>query len=246
MARKHVAKHVKRIESHLKRHRKHVYKVFKKMARHPGCYKGGMMLYGAGMKKKGAKGGMMLYGAGMRKPRKRKLPAWVGKPVPKSGWPRAPAGLTKKASGWWARHKKKAQDLHKRAKDKAKAVWEHGKKVVAGVADHVADRAFAKADALVDQVGSAVDDHIDRLGDSSQKYMDNTIDKYSGRASSYVSRAAKRGKRGSGIGSEAKKYAAAVKSRGYGKVPRLSEMYDLGPRGETMMQRQNRMGTKSV
>ncbi len=131
--------------------------------------------------------------------------------------------MTKKASGWWARHKKKAQDLHKRAKDKARAVWEHGKKVVAGVADHVADRAFAKADALVDQVGSAVDDHIDSLGDSSQKYMDSTIDKYSGRASSYVSRAGKRGKRGSGMGLSAKQIGAIVKARGYGK-PRLAEM----------------------
>ena len=220
MGRKHVAKYVKRIDGHLKRHRKHVYRIFKKMARHPGCYKGGMMLMGAGMKGKSkggmmlygagvkgkAKGGMMLYGAAMRVRRKkvgmkghrllrkkRKLPAWVTKPVPKSGWPSAPAGMTKKASGWYARQKAKAKALHAKAKAKAKKVWDHGKKIVTGVADHVADKVFESANGLVDQVGDSVDAHIDQLGSESQKYLDAKVDDYSGRASRAVSKAGKRG-----------------------------------------------------
>ena len=192
MGRKHVAKHVKRIDAHLKRHRKRVYTIFKKMARHPGCYKqGGILLFGAGVKRK-AKGGMLLTGAGVRR-KKKKLPAWVTKPVPKSGWPSAPAGMTKKASGWWAKHKAKAKALHQKAKDKAKKVWDHGKKIVAGVADHVADKVFEKANGLVDQVGDTVDDHIDRMGAESQKYLDAKVDDYSGRASNYVKKAGKRG-----------------------------------------------------
>ena len=60
MARKHVARHVKKLQMHQQRHRKHVWKVFKKLARHKACYaKGGMMLYGMGMAKK-KKAGMML------------------------------------------------------------------------------------------------------------------------------------------------------------------------------------------
>ena len=158
------------------------------------------MLYGAGVKGK-KKAGMMLMGAaGMRVRRKKvplrkkkKLPAWVTKPVPKSGWPNAPAGMTKKASGWYARQKAKAKALHAKAKAKAKQVWDHGKKIVTGVADHVADKVFEKANGLVDQVGDSVDDHIDRMGAESQQYLDAKVDDYSGRASKAVSRAGKRG-----------------------------------------------------
>ena len=76
MARKHVASHAKRLQMHQQRHRKHVWKIFKKLARHKACYeqKGGMMLMGMGMRKK-KKAGMMLYGMGIRKPgyKKRKI-----------------------------------------------------------------------------------------------------------------------------------------------------------------------------
>ena len=116
MARKHVAPHAKRLQKQQERHRKAVWKVFKKLARHKGCYeapKGGYMVFGAGFKGKNPKGGYMLYGAGVRKAGYKKktikLPKWVTKPIPKSGFPpKVPAGFSKKGGWLWSKHKKKA------------------------------------------------------------------------------------------------------------------------------------------
>ncbi len=197
MGKKHVQKYVNGIHKHHQRHRKAVYRIFKKMAKHPGCYKqkGGMMLMGAaGMRvrpKKVGRKGALRRNRVLRK--KRKLPAWVTKPVPKTGWPSTPPGMNKRAAGWYARHKKKAKALWKKGKEKVKKVYDHGKKIVADTADRVADRAMEKASDLMDQAGDAVDNHIDEMGSSAEKYMDENIDKYSGKASKYISKKSKKG-----------------------------------------------------
>ena len=186
MARKHVAKHLKRIEAHRQRHRRGVYKVLKKMAKHKACYSGGMMLYGAGVKK----GGMMLFGAGVRKRGHKKkvikAPAWTKKKVPKNGWPSAPKGFNKKAAGWWSKAKAKAKAKAAQIKAKAAQLLSHAKKVGTSVASNVLSNLGAKGDSLVGQVGSLVDQHIDTLGASAQSYLNAQVNKGAKQVSSRV------------------------------------------------------------
>jgi hypothetical protein len=186
MARKHVAKHLKRIEAHRQRHRRGVYKVLKKMAKHKGCYSGGMMLMGAGVKK----GGMMLFGAGVRKRgHKKKIikaPAWTRKKVPKSGWPKVPKGFNKKASGWFSRAKAAAKAKAAQIKAKAAQLLSHAKRVGTSVAGNVLSNLGAKGDSLVGQVGSLVDQHIDKLGESAQGYLNAQVNKGAKHVSSRV------------------------------------------------------------
>ena len=179
MARKHVARHLKKIEAHRMRHRQGVYKVFKKMAKHKGCYTGGMMLMGAGMNAK--KGGLMLYGMGFRKRGHKKkvikVPAWVKKKVPKSGWPKAPKGFTKKAGSWWSRAAAKAKAKAAKLKAKAKQLLSHAARVGSNVASNVLSNLGAKGDSIVGQVSNLVDSHLDQLGSSAESYLNSKIDK---------------------------------------------------------------------
>ena len=149
MARKHVAKHLKKLDSHHKKFRKQIYKHLKKLARHKGCYvaepvkrkktggatlkrvpsqkatatandpfklprmtkakarKGkeasGQMVPGGGqMVPGGSFRGRRKPGRGRGKKKKRKLPAWVKKPVPGGKkYPKVPRGFSKEASGLW-------------------------------------------------------------------------------------------------------------------------------------------------
>ena len=193
MARKHVAKHLKRIEAHRQRHRRGVYKVLKKMAKHQACYSGGMMLMGAGVKK----GGMMLFGAGVRKRgHKRKVikaPAWTRKAVPKSGWPKVPKGFNKKASGWFSRAKAAAKAKAAQIKAKANQLLGHARRVGTSVASNVLSNLGAKGDSIVGQVGSLVDQHIDKLGASAQGYLNAQVDKGASRVAAKVSSLGGRG-----------------------------------------------------
>ena len=149
MARKHVAKHLKKLDGHHQKFRKQIYKHLKKLARHKGCYvepvkrrrkKGGAILkplpaQKAGpvpkmtkarvrrrpekTKSKAAKGqmlagsGQLLSGSGFRKrKKKRKLPAWVSKPVPKGKkYPKVPKGFNKQAAGLWDKIKSGASSI---------------------------------------------------------------------------------------------------------------------------------------
>jgi hypothetical protein len=187
MARKHVAKHLKRIEAHRQRHRRGVYKVLKKMAKHQGCYSGGMMLMGAGVRKRG---GMMLMGAGVRKRGHKKkvikAPAWTRKSVPKTGWPKVPKGFTKKASGWFSRAKAAARAKAAQIKAKGAQLLAHAQRVGTSVAGSVLSNLGAKGDSIVGQVGSLVDQHIDKLGVSAQGYLNAQVNKGAMKVSSRV------------------------------------------------------------
>lgn len=186
MARKHVARHLKKIEAHRQRHRRGVYKVLKQMAKHKACYSGGMMLMGAGVKK--SKGGMMLFGAGVRKRGHKKkvikAPAWTKKAVPKAGWPKCPKGFNKKASGWWARTKAAAKAKAAQIKAKAQQLASHAKRVGSSVASNVLSNLGAKGDSIVGQVSSLVDQHIDKLGSSAQSYLNSQLDRGASAATS--------------------------------------------------------------
>jgi len=238
MARKHVARHQKRIEAHRIRHRKGVYKVLKKLVRHRGCYKdGGMMLYGMGMKKKKAgmmlygmgmkkKAGMMLYGMGMRKPgykkKKIKLPAWYKKKVPKSGkFPSAPRSFNKKAAGLWADTKARAKKIQDNIKVQAKKLWEHGKKVGAKVGADVLSNLGDKADGLVGQVGDLVDNHLDQLGGVAENYINTQVDRGAKKASAY---AKKKGGRFNPAMRAAGNYNIGMSNAQYKDQQRFNEM----------------------
>ena len=232
MARKHVASHVKRLKGSQARHRKDVWKVFKKLARHKGCYqapKGGMMLFGAGFKGKankggwmleGAgmrKGGMMLYGAGVRKAGYKKktikLPAWVSKPVPKSGWPNVPKGFDKKAGAFWNRHKKKAKAVHKKAKSFIGKIWAKGKATVSTVAGKAAETIKKHASKLADQGMKLLDDHADQFIDLAGKYVDSKADEYASKASAKMSKYDVKGKKGSGFAGDQVRQMQAIQAR---------------------------------
>ena len=207
MVQKHVAAHIQRLKGAQARHRKDVWKVFKKLARHKGCYeapKGGYMVFGAGFKGSSVKGkGMMLYGAGVKgkgmmlrgagvrkagyKKKTVKLPAWVSKPVPKSGWPKVPKGFTKEAGSFWNRHKKKATAAHKKAKSFIGKIWAKGKAKVSKAAGKVADKVKAHASKLANQGMKLLDDHADQFIDLAGKYVDKKADEYAGKASAKMS-----------------------------------------------------------
>jgi len=189
MARKHVARHVKKLQMHQQRHRKHVWKIFKKLARHKGCYKeGGMMLYGMGMAKK-KKAGMMLYGMGMRKAgykkKKIKLPAWVSKPIPKTGkrFPNAPKGFSKKAGWFWNKHKKKAEKAQAKAKSVIGDLWSKAKKVGSNVVSSAVDTLGRHANTLLDKGTQLLNDHMDEIGSAANQFIDQQADKYTKKAS---------------------------------------------------------------
>ena len=207
MARKHVASHVKKLQMYQQRHRKHVWKIFKKLARHKDCYeKGGMMLMGMGMRKK-KKAGMMLYGMGMKKKkagmmlygmgihkrgykkRKIKVPAWVSKQIPKTGkrFPNVPKGFSKKAGWFWNKHKKKAQAVQKKAQSKISQLWNKAKKVGSSVVSSAVHTLGKHADKLVDQGSKLLNDHMDEFGDLASKFIDSQSDKYAAKASDKMS-----------------------------------------------------------
>ena len=195
MARKHVAPHAKRLQKQAERHRKKVWATFKKLARHKGCYeapKGGMLMYGMGFKGKhpqkgkGKKGGMYLYGMGFRKAKKKviKLPAWVNQPVPKTGWPKVPAGFSKSGGWFWNKHKAKAQKVQKAAKSYLSRIWAKGKETVGKVGSAAATTLKTHAKQLADQGMKFLADHQDQFVDMAGKYMQAQADKYSAKASS--------------------------------------------------------------
>ena len=203
MARKHVARHVKKLQMHQQRHRKHVWKVFKKLARHKACYaKGGMMLYGMGMAKK-KKAGMMLYGMGMRKAgykkKKLKLPAWVTKPIPKTGkrFPNVPKGFSKKAGWFWNKHKKKAEKAQAKAKSFIGQMWDKAKKVGSNVVSSAVDTLGKHANTLLDKGSQLLNDHMDEFGDMANKFVDQQAEKYAQKASDKMDSYGKK-KKGSG------------------------------------------------
>ncbi len=272
MARKHVASHVKRLKGSQARHRKEVWKVFKKLARHKGCYqapKGGMMLFGAGFKGKSKKagwmlegagmrkGGMMLYGAGVRKAGYKKktikLPAWVSKPVPKSGWPNVPKGMTKSAGAFWNRHKKKAKAVHKKAKSFIGKIWAKGKATVSTVAGKAAETIKKHASKLADQGMKLLDDHADQFIDLAGKYVDAQAGKAADKASEAMSKYdVKKGKKGSGsLGGPRRRTSSLNQPR----RPRVMSIQDMVGRATrtgkfsryqqpNLFQRQERLGLK--
>ncbi len=203
MARKHVARHVKKLQMHQQRHRKHVWKIFKKLARHKACYKeGGMMLYGMGMPKK-KKGGMMLYGMGMRKAgykkKKIKLPAWVSKPIPKKGkrFPNVPKGFSKKAGWFWNKHKKKAEKAQARVKSVIGSLWDRAKKVGSNVVSSAVDTLGKHANTLLDKGTQLLNDHMDEIGSAANQFIDQQADKYTKKASNKMDSYGR--KKGSGL-----------------------------------------------
>lgn len=269
MARKHVASHVKRLKGSQARHRKEVWKVFKKLARHKGCYqapKGGMMLFGAGFKGKASgmmlygagvkkKAGMMLYGAGVRKAGYKKktikLPAWVSKPVPKSGWPNVPKGMTKSAGAFWNRHKKKAKAVHKKAKSFIGKIWAKGKATVSTVAGKAAETIKKHASKLADQGMKLLDDHADQFIDLAGKYVDAQAGKAADKASEAMSKYdVKKGKKGSGVATKSIRRTSSQPRR-----PRVMSIQDMVGRATrtgkfsryqqpNLFQRQERLGLK--
>ena len=88
MARKHVKKHVDRLKKHATKHRNHIYKLLRKVAREDHKRAGSMMLMGAGFSRKLKK--------------RKKLGKWASGPIPKSGWPKKPVGMGKKAGWFWS------------------------------------------------------------------------------------------------------------------------------------------------
>jgi hypothetical protein len=207
MTRKHVAPHAKRLQKQKERHRKKVWATFKKLARHKGCYeapKGGYMVFGAGFKGKAKKGGYMLYGAGVRKggmmlrgagvrkpgykKKTIKLPAWVSKPIPKSGFPKVPAGFSKKGGWFWNNHKKKAKAVQAKAKSYLGRIWAKGKETVGKVGAAAASTLQKHASRLADQGMQFLSDHQDQFVDMAGKYMDAQATKASGKASAAMER----------------------------------------------------------
>ena len=203
MARRHVASHVKKLQMHQQRHRKNVWKIFKKLARHKACYdKGGMMLMGMGMRKK-KKAGMMLYGMGLRKrgykKRTIKLPAWVTKPIPKKGkrFPNVPKGFSKRAGWFWSKHKKNAEKKQSKAAEFIGRIWKTGKETVKKVGTQALETAKKHAKVLADQGMKILNDHADEFSDLASKFIDSQADKYAGKASAALDKYGK--KKGSGI-----------------------------------------------
>ena len=202
MARRHVASHVKKLQMHQQRHRKNVWKIFKKLARHKACYeKGGMMLVGMGMRKK-KKAGMMLYGMGLRKrgykKRTIKLPAWVTKPIPKKGkrFPNVPKGFSKRAGWFWSKHKKNAEKKQSKAAEFIGRIWKTGKETVKKVGTQALETAKKHAKVLADQGMKILNDHADEFSDLASKFIDSQADKYAGKASAALDKYGK--KKGSG------------------------------------------------
>jgi hypothetical protein len=217
MTRKHVAPHAKRLQKQKERHRKKVWATFKKLARHKGCYeapKGGYMVFGAGFKGKAKKGGYMLYGAGVRKggmmlrgagvrkpgykKKTIKLPAWVSKPIPKSGFPKVPAGFSKKGGWFWNNHKKKAKAVQAKAKSYLGRIWAKGKETVGKVGAAAASTLQKHASRLADQGMQFLSDHQDQFVDMADKYMDAQAAKVSGKASAAMDRYAPKPAKGYG------------------------------------------------
>ena len=179
MAKKHVAPHAKRLIKAQERHRKKVWATFKKLARHKGCYahpKGGMLLYGMGFKGKHPKkkGGMMLVGMGMPKKNRKKikLPAWVNKKIPKTGWPTKPAGFSKSAGAFWNSHRKKAKQAQAKAKTYLGRLWGKAKTGIGQLANHAVNTLQTHAGKLADQGMQFLSDHQDQFVDMAQTYMD--------------------------------------------------------------------------
>ena len=173
MARKHVAARVKKLEKHRLRHRKKVWATFRKMAK---CHykKGGMMLMGAGMKKK-KKGGMMLMGAGMKK----KMPKWVtSKTVPKSGFPEKPKGMDKKGGWLWNRHKKQAKQVQNKAKSHISKLWAKGKEMGSKLLGKAGDMLADHADKLMDKGVDILSKHMDDFGKQADTWIDSQGGKY--------------------------------------------------------------------
>ena len=218
MTRKHVAPHAKRLQKQQERHRKKVWQTFKKLARHKACYeapKGGYMVFGAGFKGRAKKGGYMLYGAGVRKggmmlrgagvrkagykKKTIKLPAWVNKPIPRSGWPKVPKGFSKSGGAFWNSHSKKAQQVQAKAKSYLGRIWAKGKETVGKLGSAAASTIKKHASRLADQGMQFLADHQDQFVDMAGKYMDAQAAKAAGKASATMDKYAAKGKKGSGL-----------------------------------------------
>ena len=159
MARKHVAARVKKLEKHRLKHRKKVWATFRKMAK---CHykKGGMMLMGAGMKKK-------------------KMPKWVtSKTVPKSGFPEKPKGMDKKGGWLWNRHKKQAKQVQAKAKSHISKLWAKGKEMGSKLLGKAGDMLAAHADQLMDKGVDILSKHMDDFGKQADTWIDSQGGKY--------------------------------------------------------------------
>ena len=120
----------------------------------------------------------MLMGAGFsRKLKKRKkLGKWVSGPIPKSGWPKKPVGMGKKAGWFWSKHKEKAQKVQAKAKSFIGKLWAKGKAAGSKVVGKAADLLAKHSDQILDAGMKVLSNHIDEASGHADKYLTEKID----------------------------------------------------------------------
>ena len=176
MARKHVQKHAKKLIAHQKKHRIAIYRLMRKVAKED-------------LKRRQA--GAFRAGAGRRK-KKLKGPKWCYGPIPKSGWPKKPAGMGKKAGAWWSRHKTKAQKAQAKAKSLLGKLWQKGKDAGKQVLGKASDLLAKHGDQILDAGMKVLSSHIDEASSHADKYLTDKIDHYGNKAVSKIESAGKR------------------------------------------------------
>ena len=175
MARKHVQRHVKKLQAHQKKHRVAIYRLMRKVAK-------------ADLKR----GGAMRAG----KKKKRKLGKWATGPIPKSGWPKKPAGMGKRAGAWWSRHKDKAQKVQAKTKGLLSRLWQKGKDAGKQILGNAADLLAKHSDQILDAGVQLLSNHIDKATGHADKYLTSKIDDLGAKGLKAVTSAGK--KRGGG------------------------------------------------
>jgi len=164
MARKHVQKHVKKLQAHQKKHRVAIFRLLRKVAK-------------ADHKRGGAK---------------RKLGKWATGAIPKSGWPKKPAGMGKKAGWFWTKHKDKAQKVQSKAKSYLSKLWQKGKDAGSKVVGKAADLLAKHSDQILDAGMKVLSNHIDEASGHADKYLTSKIDDLGARGMKAVTFAGKK------------------------------------------------------
>lgn len=176
MARKHVQKHAKKLIAHQKKHRTAIYRLLRKVAKED-------------LKRRQA--GAFQAGAGKRK-KKLKGPKWCYGPIPKSGWPKKPAGMGKKAGWFWNKHKDKAQKVQSKAKSYISKLWQKGKDAGSKVVGKAADLLAKHSDQILDAGMKVLSNHIDEASGHADKYLTSKIDDLGARGMKAVTSAGKK------------------------------------------------------